>query len=340
MIIWLKQLAKGLAVFLLSIVFFLMLMFRSDIPVEEAEQKYQTSESHYIEVDGINVHVRFLGEGEPIVLLHGSFASLHTWDTWQQALSPYFMTIAIDLPGHGLTGPDVEKRYSTRDYSQLVLRLMEKLNLEKFHLAGNSMGGGVALQIASTRPDKVLSLNLIDASGAPRSEPKDSSTPNQSSNRNATAWIFKALENPLLSQLFLKCTPKFLFAMNLKQVYADESKITEKTLDRYYELMLREGNRKATIDRLTTPKDMSVDFDRLTMPTLILWGENDSWISVNQGYLLEKAIKGSKMVVFPNTGHVMMEEIPTESVGAYLSFLGVEVRKDYLQAPNFVSYAD
>jgi pimeloyl-ACP methyl ester carboxylesterase len=340
MIIWLKLLAKGLAVLLLSMVFFLMLMFRTDIPEEEIEKKYQTPESHYIEVDGVNIHVRFLGDGDPIVLLHGSFASLHTWDTWQQAMSPYFMTIAIDLPGHGLTGPDPKKRYSTKDYSQLVLRLMEKLNIEKFHLAGNSMGGGVALQIASTSPDKVLSLNLIDASGAPRPQQSTLEAGKPSSNTNATAWIFKAMEIPIFSQLFLKCTPKFLFAMNLKQVYADESKITEKTIDRYYELMLRDGNRKATIDRLTTQRDMSVDFDRLTMPTLILWGENDTWIPVSQGYLLEKAIKGSKMIVFPNTGHVPMEEIPTESVGAYLSFLGVEVRKDYLQAPNFVSYAD
>jgi pimeloyl-ACP methyl ester carboxylesterase len=250
------------------------------------------------------------------------------------------MTIAIDLPGHGLTGPDPEKRYSTMDYSQLVLRLMEKLTIEKFHLAGNSMGGGVALQIASSFPEKVLSLNLIDASGAPRPQQITLETGKPSTNTNAIAWIFKALENPIFAQIFLKCTPRFLFAMNLKQVYADESKITEKTIDRYYDLMLRDGNRKATIDRLTTPKNMSVDFDRLTMPTLILWGEKDTWIPVSQGYLLEKAIKGSKIIVFPNTGHVPMEEIPTESVGAYLSFLGVEVRKDYLRAPNFVSYAD
>ncbi len=340
MLIWLNRLAKGLAVLLLSLVFFLMLMFRSDIPAEEIEKKYQTPESHFIEVDGINLHVRFLGQGDPIILLHGSFASLHTWDAWQQAMSPYFLTIAIDLPGHGLTGPDSEKRYSIKDYSQLVLSLMEKLNIEKVHLAGNSMGGGVALQIASTRPDKVLSLNLIAASGAPRPQKRTLETGKPSSNSNSTGWIFKAAGNPIFSQLLLKCTPKFLFAMNLKQVYADQSKISEKTLDRYYDLMLREGNRKATIDRLTAARDMSVDFDRLTMPTLILWGENDTWISVSQGYLLGKAIPQSKLIVFPNTGHVPMEEIPTESVGAYLSFLGVELRKDYLQAPNFVSYAD
>jgi pimeloyl-ACP methyl ester carboxylesterase len=337
---WIKRIFKTIAVIILSCIFFLMLIYRSDIPIDEIEKKYQTPQSHFVEVDGINVHVRFMGEGVPIVLLHGSFASLHTWEAWQEDLSPYFMTISLDFPGHGLTGPDPEKRYSIRDYSQLVIRLMEKLNLEKYHLAGNSMGGAVALQIASTRPDRVISLNLIDASGAPTIPVRELPDSTVKSNSNGGALIFRVARNPIFSKLLLKCTPKFLFAMNMKQVYGDESKINELTLDRYYELMLREGNRKATLDRLTGPRDSDVDFSRLTMPTLILWGEKDSWIPVRQGYVLEKAIPGSNLIIFPGAGHVPMEEIPTESVAEYLSFLGVEIRKDYLEAPNFVTYAD
>jgi pimeloyl-ACP methyl ester carboxylesterase len=62
------------------------------------------------------------------------------------------------------------------------------------------------------------------------------------------------------------------------------------------------------------------------MPTLIMWGKADSWIPLAQGEVLEKAIIGSKLIVFEDAGHVLMEEIPTESVAKYLSFLGVEVR--------------
>ncbi len=338
--IWIKRIFKTIAFLILSCVFFLLLLFRRDIPSDEAEMKYQTAQSHFVEVDGVNLHVRFMGDGDPIVLLHGSFSSLHTWEEWQKALSPYFLTISIDLPGHGLTGPDPDKRYSTRDYSQLVIRLMEKLNLERYHLAGNSMGGSVALQIASTRPDRVMSLNLIDASGAPRLTSRNLDDPSEKSSSGADAWIFKLARNPVFSKLLLKCTPKFLFAINMRQVYGDDSKISPETLDRYYELMLREGNRKAFLDRLTTPKDLDVDFSRLTMPTLILWGELDTWIPVSQGYLLEKAIPASNLVIFPGVGHVPMEEIPTESVAEYLSFLGVEIRKNYLTAPNYVTYVE
>lgn len=337
--IWLKRTGKLVAVLLLTCLFFLLLLYRSDIPAEEINAKYRTPESHFIEVDGINVHVRLMGEGEPIFLLHGSFSSLHTWDVWQRELSPYFMTISLDFPGHGLTGPDELKRYSVQDYSELVLSLAEKLNLRKFHLAGNSMGGAVALQLASARPDKVLTLNLVDASGAPKMETRSlDSAQNQA--RGNGAWIFKLIENPLISKIFLKCTPKFLFARNMKEVYADESKILEKTTERYYELMLREGNRQATLDRIKIPRKSEIDFEGLTMPTLILWGGKDSWIPLSNAYALEKAIPGSNLIVFDEAGHVPMEEIPTESVAEYLAFLGVEVRKNYLDAPKQMVYAD
>jgi pimeloyl-ACP methyl ester carboxylesterase len=221
----------------------------------------------------------------------------------------------------------------------LVLALAEKLNLEKFHLAGNSMGGAVAMQVASVQPERVLSLNLIDAAGAPRIEPKKSDS-TQIRSRGGGAWVFKLIENPIFSKVLLKCTPRFLFAMNMKEVYGDESKIGLETTDRYFELMLREGNRQATLDRLSTPRNSSISFERLTMPTLILWGGKDSWIPVSQAYALEKAIPGSNLVIFDQAGHVPMEEIPTESVAEYLAFLGVEVRKNYLDSPKQIVYAD
>lgn len=337
--IWIKRIGKLLAGLVLTVLFFLLLLYRSDISAEEINKKYQTPQSHFIEVDGVNVHVRFMGEGEPIFLLHGSFSSLHTWDVWQQELSPYFLTISLDFPGHGLTGPDAMRRYTIQDYSELVLSLAKKLNLSKFHLAGNSMGGAVALQVASARPDLVLTLNLVDASGAPRLETRSLDSI-QASSRGGGAWVFKLIENPIISTVFLKCTPKFLFTMNMKEVYGDESKIQSETTDRYFELMLREGNRRATLDRLSIPRRSSIDFERLTMPTLILWGAKDSWIPVSQGYALQKAIPGSNLIIFDDAGHVPMEEIPTESVAEYLSFLGVELRKNYLEPPKQIVYVD
>ncbi|MBB6327985.1 pimeloyl-ACP methyl ester carboxylesterase [Algoriphagus iocasae] len=334
--IWVKRISKVILTLVLSIVFFLMLLYRNDISQEEVNQKYATPQSHFINVNGQNVHVRIMGQGEPILLLHGSFSSLHTWEDWQELLSPYFMTISLDFPGHGLTGPDELQRYSIQDYSHLALTLAENLGLDKFHVAGNSMGGAVALQMASTRPDKVLSLNLIDASGAPI--PSTRNLDDEGEDKKNTGLIFKLTSNPIFSKLLLKCTPKFLFAMNMKEVYFNPDKITNDKIDRYYELMLRDGNRKATLDRLSIPRKYEVDFNVVKMPTLIMWGKEDHWIPLKQAYLMENAIPGSHLVVFDEAGHVPMEEIPTETVAEYLSFLGVEIRKDYLKGPNYLTH--
>ena len=337
--IWIKRIGLVLGGMVILLVIALASAYRSDLSAEAVNAKYLTPESKFIEVDGVQVHVRILGEGEPVFLLHGSFASLHTWDAWQQAMSPYYQTISLDFPGHGLTGPDSLKRYGVKDYSELVHALAQKLNIEQYHVAGNSMGGAVAMQLASDYPGNVRSLNLIDAAGAPAADRtlSDSTAPKKSN--SGGAWIFQVARHPVFSKLLLSCTPKFLFAMNMKQVYGDDSKVTDEVTTRYYELMLREGNRQATLDRLSQPRNSNIQFERLTMPTLILWGAEDTWIPLAQGKRLQQALPGSNLMILDGVGHVPMEESPTETVSEYLSFLGVEVRKDYLQPSNQVAHA-
>jgi pimeloyl-ACP methyl ester carboxylesterase len=337
--IWIKRIGLVLGGMVILMVIALASAYRSDLSAEAVNAKYLTPESKFIEVDGVQVHVRILGEGEPVFLLHGSFASLHTWDAWQQAMSPYYQTISLDFPGHGLTGPDSLKRYGVKDYSELVHALAQKLNIEQYHLTGNSMGGAVAMQLASDYPGNVRSLNLIDAAGAPAADRtlSDSTAPKKSN--SGGAWIFQVARHPVFSKLLLSCTPKFLFAMNMKQVYGDDSKVTDEVTTRYYELMLREGNRQATLDRLSQPRNSNIQFERLTMPTLILWGAEDTWIPLAQGKRLQQALPGSNLMILDGVGHVPMEESPTETVSEYLSFLGVEVRKDYLKPFNQLAHA-
>ncbi|MCL6258195.1 alpha/beta hydrolase [Aquiflexum sp. TKW24L] len=329
------KLIKVILLFVLVVILALMASYRGDISPEELREKYTDENSFFLNIEGVNVHVKVRGEGQPIFLIHGSFSSLHTWEAWENELSTFFMTISMDLPGHGLSGPDIQKRYGIEDYSKLVFGIADHLGLDEFHVAGNSMGGGVALKMASDQPDRILTLNLIDSSGA-RSKSKTDTVQNKS--YNSGAMIFKVAQNPVFNKLLLKCTPKFVFGLNLKQVFYDNSKINDEMLTRYYELLRREGNRQATLDRLTTRKPYDVDFEKLTMPVLIMWGENDNWIPLSNGERLAEAIPGSKLKIFENAGHVPMEEIPTETVSEYLSFLGIQAERDYFSTPKYVSH--
>jgi len=327
-----------LAVFVL-VVSLLVFSYRPDLPLEKLTLKYMDGQSHFMNVEGINMHIKVKGSGEPIFLIHGSFSSLHTWESWEKELSQYFMTISMDLPGHGLTGPDEELRYGIADYSGLVLSIADQLGIPEFHIAGNSMGGGVALKLASDHPERVLSLNLIDSSGAPRSLTEVKGD-DKSQSYNSGAFIFKVAQNPVFNKLLLKCTPKIVFKWNLNQVYYDNSKITDEQVTRYYHLLRREGNRKATLDRLTMRRPLEIDFENLTMPVLIMWGAQDAWIPLDNGKRLAGAIPGSVLKVYNNVGHVPMEEIPTETVKDYLSFLGIQLDVDYFSSPKFYSHVD
>lgn len=327
---------KFILILFLAIGLSLVLSYRGDISPEVLIEKYTNESSYFVNVDGINMHVNVRGEGEPILLIHGSFSSLHTWEAWERELSPYFMTISMDLPGHGLTGPDDKKRYGVEEYADLLFSLADNLGIDEFHIAGNSMGGAVALRMASEKPDRILTLNLINSSGAP-----NRAVVNTNSKRTNTskAPIFQLASHPIFSKILLKCTPKFLFKMNMNQVYFDSEKIKDESVTRYYELMRREGNRQATLDRLTTKKALNIDFEKIKMPVLITWGREDKWIPLANGERLAAAIPEAKFKVFDRAGHVPMEEIPTETVIEYLSFLGIQANNDYFSNPKYYSHA-
>jgi pimeloyl-ACP methyl ester carboxylesterase len=299
------------AVFGVLLISILIIGFKVDISPQKLEEKYFTPESKYVQVLDAKVHIRTRGSGSPILLLHGSFSSLHTWQDWEDELSKSYTTVSVDFPGHGLTGPNETETYTTDYYTKLVLALADSLKLDTFYVAGNSMGGTVAWKLALRAPERVKKLVLIDAAGFWNA--------NKKSDR---PWIFKALQNPLFGAGFTHITPKFVFNLNMKQVYGNENLVRQEVTDQYYELMLREGNREATLKRINQDEpDQSDTIQQITTPTLILWGKKDRWIPVENAYLFHKAITGSTLVVLDEAGHVPMEEIPSESVEHVLTFL-------------------
>lgn len=298
------------------------LSYRSDLSASEANKKYLTPESDFVDVHDARMHIRKRGSGIPVFLIHGSFASLHTWQVWEDSLAKKFMTISVDLPGHGLTGPNANGTYSQNYYRDLMFALADTLRIDSFYVAGNSMGGNVAWRMAIQKPDRVKKLILVDAAGTPRVLKKDSLTNSSRKDNRSRPWIFSIISHPTWGRLLTRFTPRFLFGLNLKQVYANDSLIDEALTDRYYELLLREGNREATIQRLTARQNLFEEVrDSLRIPTLILWGAKDTWIPLSNGERMHMAIPNSKLVVFPNSGHVPHEENPTESVQEALIFL-------------------
>src|SRR5262249_33246676 len=284
-------------------------MVRLDRPAAEVEKRWGGPPSKFVEVDGMRVHVRDRGAGPALVLLHGSNSSLFTWEGWARAPAGARRVIAMDLPGHGFTGPDPRDRYATRDMADFVDRVVAALGVDRFSLAGNSMGGHIAAAYALAHPDKVERLILVDAAGLPREEPPP--------------FVFQLASWPIAGRLFGILTPRFIVAANVRAVYGEPAKVTDELIDRYYDLLLREGNRRATRIRLSRTDELDASRLRdLKMPVLILWGERDRWILPKYGERYRDAIPGAKLVVFPGLGHVPMEEDPVATAAPVRDFLG------------------
>jgi pimeloyl-ACP methyl ester carboxylesterase len=284
----------------------------SDIPVEELKKKYANEFSKFIEVDGMQVHYRDEGKGTPIVLIHGTASSLHTWNDWAEELKKTHRVLRMDLPAFGITGANANADYSIQNYTRFLEEFLSKVNVDNFYLVGNSLGGNIAWDYAAEHPEKVKKLVLIDASGLPTNKPQP--------------WIFKLAKTPVLNSLFLYVTPKAVIKDNMEQVYHDDSKITDELITRYHEMALRTGNRQAFIDRAKTDfklgeKSNLEKLKSIKTETLLLWGENDLWIPLDNGKRMNSLLENSKLVVIKNSGHVPMEENPTESLKLFFDFI-------------------
>lgn len=285
-----------------------------DIPRAALEAKYDAPASEFVTLsDGARVHYRGRGatNAPALLLLHGSNASFLTWEPWSKKLSDEFHVIAVDLPGHGLTGAVPNGDYSQEGMVKFAAEFADKLGLKTFALAGNSMGGGVAARFAEEHPGRVTRLILIDAAGMPF-KPGE-----------GTPLAFRLARIPVVNQLLLRVTPRSLVVEGLNKAIVNKRIVTDAMIDSYGDFARMEGTRQATLARFQLPWDTYVQDHTaaLKMPVLILWGEGDRLIPVVNAHDWARAVPGSKLVVYPATGHIPMEEVADKSAADVRTFL-------------------
>ncbi|MDP3413716.1 MAG: alpha/beta hydrolase [Polaromonas sp.] len=291
-----------------------------DQPVEALKPRWAQPPSQFIPLAGMQVHLRDEGPRNdplPIVLIHGTSASLHTWEGWAQALRGQRRVIRFDLPGFALTGPNQQNDYSVEAYVRFVTAVMDQLGVQRFVLAGNSLGGQVAWATAVALPQRVAQLVLVDASGYP---PESASVP------PSLPLGFRIARTPGLRVLTQYTLPRSVVEKSVRNVYGDPAKVTPELVDLYVDMTLRAGNRKALGRRLEQGYTGDVaGLKSLAMPTLILWGGQDRLIPPEFGQRFARDIAGSRLVVFDDLGHVPHEEDPARTVAVVKTFLGLQV---------------
>ena len=243
-----------------------------------------------------------------ILLLHGFGASLQAWDDWAPALEKNLRVLRIDIPGFGLSGPAVNQDYSDAADVARVIAVMDQLGVQQVIVAGHSMGGRIAWNLAAAHPERVSKLVLLSPDGFP--------DPNAKSD--------KTYEVPALLGLLPYSLPKWALKMGgVAPAFADDSQLTPQMMQRYHDMMLAPGVRTALLERMrqTRNSDPVVRLQSIKAPTLLIWGEKDAFIPVSNAQDYLKAMPQARLVTLPGVGHVLHEEAPQASVQAVLDFL-------------------
>jgi pimeloyl-ACP methyl ester carboxylesterase len=270
--------------------------------------KYTTDASRFLVVDNMMLHYREEGEGEPLLLLHGAFSSLHTFNEWNKHLKKHYRVIRLDLMGFGLTGPNDTSDYTMENHIRVLKAFLNIIKVDKCHIVGNSLGGWLAWEFAYRYPQKVAKLVLMDAAGFLEEE--------------NIPLPFKLARTPMFGRVIKYVVRRQILEQFLRQVYFDQSKVTEQLVTRYYELFIRDGNPDAFLKLVNTPyTDNTPALRHIANETLILWGREDMWIPVHNAYRFHSMLSNSKLKIYPQVGHVPMEEIPDESLLDVMNFL-------------------
>jgi len=262
--------------------------------------KYEYPSSRYMTIGGKRIHYCVEGRGPTLVLLHGVMASLHTWEGWVRHLSAHYRIVRIDLPGFGLSDHLASDDYTPEHAIELVEQVRKQLHLERFFLAGNSLGGFFSWYYAAHHPEYVDKLILIDPIGYPQKLPS----------------IISFVSLPLVGELMRFMSPRFLVDRNVRMVYGDPTLVSEQVVDRYHELLMHGRNRSAmvqTFRQLRVYKDDATvcrHIQRVRAPTLLMWGERDRWVPLSLIEAWRRDLPKAQVKIYPGVGHIPMEEIP------------------------------
>ncbi len=292
-----------------------------DRPRDQLERKYWDSATQYLQIGGTSLRVRISGphDAPAVVLLHGFGSSLETWEAWAQRLSDDYQVVRFDLPGCGLSEADRTGNYGDARSLELVKGLMDSLGIKTAVLVGNSMGGRIAWRFAAAFPERTRKLVLISPDGF----------------ASPGFQYGKAPQVPALLKLMKYFLPRTLLRTNLAAAYGDPRRLSDAAVDRYYELLLAPGNREAMIQRMQQSilQDPVPLLQKISAPTLMLWGEKDRLIPFANSADYLNALADARLVAFAGLGHVPHEEAPAESLTAVMQFIAIEAHSGHAVPP-------
>ena len=270
--------------------------------------------------DGFNMNYRVVGnpDGETLLLVHGGGASMGDWGPWIDNLGERYKVITVDMPNHGLSDPLPADKVNTVEFSKKIESFVDTLGLNDFAIAGHSFGGETVLHYVTRNPARIKGLILVASGGYQPEMPED----------GPERDLLELSESPLATRLMSYYGTRTGVAESLPTYFYDKSAITDDFVDRIFSLMRYEKNRGSMIHMIVNAaKDYKVvnGIQTIQIPTLVLWGDKDGVAVPEHGHRFDQDIPDSTLKMYPDIGHMIMQEATEQSLRDVNEFLEKQV---------------
>lgn len=273
-----------------------------------AERAASGLEYKTVSVDGESWHYLEGGpeSAEVVLLLHGFAGEKDNWTRFLKQLTARYRVIAPDLPGFGESARHSDWDYSLIPQRDRVRGFVQALGLERYHLAGHSMGGHISILYVHEYPTQIISLALFNNGGI--------NSPNESEFMRR----LQQGENPLIVRSDEDFKSMMAIVFNeppfapwpIKKVLAKRLIANADLNQSIFESMLRDYE-----------TDLEPILAAVECPVFILWGDSDNILDVSSVNVMQRALAGADVVIMNDMGHTPMLERPAETAGHYLAFL-------------------
>ena len=305
----------------------------ADIQLPPVDPEAPSWPLHEVVVNGVTVAVRRLGgdapAAEPALFVHGLGGSATNWTDFGGLLRERLDVEAIDLYGHGHSGPAPRKRYTLDAFADLVIAYLEQSGRGPVHLAGNSMGGAISILVAARRPDLVRTLILVSPA-----VPDNRLRVYPMKNDKTVALVILPVLGELIVKQFnrryavdvrVKGTIKLCFA---KPERFPAARMAEAVAEATYrvdlpwaESAVLRSMRGLALSQFLRGRTAWKAMRSITAPTLVLWGDTDKLVAPDLAPYVAAAIPNSRLLVLEDIGHTAMMEDPVSSARAVIALL-------------------
>ena len=250
------------------------------------------------------------GDGPPLLLIHGLGASCFSWRENIGPLSRHFRVVAVDLPGHGDSPAPLDGDYRLETLCRGLRDFLDLRGLPKAAVAGNSLGGGLALRLARDYPERVTALILLDPAAALTRAP----------------WIFYPLGLPLLGELTAACLGPWIIPFALRLAYYRRELITPEVVAGYarpYQELPRRLSLGRLCRQLQIPPlpEIAAMLQEIRQPAVLVWGQEDRILPVSQASWVQAHLPQAQPHILPEVGHAPQEEAPDRVNEIIIDFL-------------------